>query len=277
MPNKGIQTVLKNLAVLVQVMPDFLSKKGEIMQEFIAIDFETANPKRVSACALGYVKVSNNNIVESNGYLIKPVGGHATFQSKIHGIKDEHTHDKSDFKELLPGIKEIFDFPLVGHSLFDMQVLNALSGHFNLNLHFDYIDSCTVAKERLPDLKNHKLKTLTKHFCLPAFKHHDATEDAIACAKIFLKLSEHGKEETSHPLRDNASEFKGIIMGILADDEVNYKEAYELLYWLEDHNEIAEQHKNIYLKTKEVLEDEHLDKIEAIEMKTLLNNVLKTL
>ncbi len=120
------------------------------MQEFIAIDFETANPKRVSTCALGYVKVSNN-IVESNGYLIKPVGEHATFQSKIHGIKDEHTHDKPDFKELLPGIKEIFDFPLVGHSLFDMQVLNALSGHFNLNLNSDY-------KERLPDLKNHKLK-----------------------------------------------------------------------------------------------------------------------
>ena len=71
-----------------------------------------------------------------------------------------------------------------------MQVLNALSGHFNLNLNFDYINSCTVAKERLPALKNHKLKTLTKHFCLPAFKHHDATEDAIACAKIFLKLSE---------------------------------------------------------------------------------------
>ncbi len=27
------------------------------MQEFIAIDFETGNPKRVSACALGYAKV----------------------------------------------------------------------------------------------------------------------------------------------------------------------------------------------------------------------------
>ena len=58
---------------------------------------------------------------------------------------------------------------------------------------------------------------------------------------------------------------------------MNYKEAYELLYWLEDHNEIAEQHQNIYLKTKEVLEDDHLDKIEAIEMKTLLDNILKTL
>ena len=247
------------------------------MQEFIAIDFETANPKRVSACALGYAKVSNCKIVETDGYLIKPVGGHASFQSKIHGIKDEHTFDKPEFGELFQEIQNIFKYPLVAHSLFDMQVLNALSGHFNLNLNFDYTDSCNVAKERLPDLKNHKLKTLVKHFCLPVFKHHDATEDAIACANIFLKLCEHGEEETLQALGDESAEFKGMVMGILADDEVNYKEAYELLYWLEDHTEIAEQHQNIYLKTKEVLEDDHLDRIEAIEMRTLLNNALKTL
>jgi len=165
----------------------------------------------------------------------------------------------------------------VAHSLFDKQVLNALSDHFNLGLSFEYIGSSSVAKAQLPNLKNCKLKTIVKYFGLPAFKHHDATEDAIACAKIFLKLREYKKEETPQPLGDEASEFKGIVKGILADDEVNYKEAYELLYWLEDHTEIAEQNQNIYLKTKEVLEDDHLDNIEAIEMKTLLYNVLKTL
>lgn len=61
------------------------------MQEFIAIDFETANPKRVSACALGYAKVRNCAIIETNGYLMKPVGGHAPFQSKIHGNCYGHT------------------------------------------------------------------------------------------------------------------------------------------------------------------------------------------
>jgi len=247
------------------------------MQEFIAIDFETANPKRVSACALGYAKVCSCKIIETNGYLIKPVGGHAPFQSKIHGIKEEHTFDKPEFGDLFPKIQGIFKYPLVAHSLFDKQVLNALSDHFNLGLSFEYIDSSSVAKAQLPNLKNCKLKTIVKYFGLPAFKHHDATEDAIACAKIFLKLREYKKEETTQPLGDEAVEFKGMVMGILADDEVNYKEAYELLYWLEDHTEIAEQHQNIYLKTKEVLEDDHLDNIEAIEMKTLLYNVLKTL
>lgn len=69
----------------------WLSEIGRIMQEFIAIDFETANPKRVSACALGYAKVRNCAIIETNGYLMKPVGGHAPFQSKIHGNCYGHT------------------------------------------------------------------------------------------------------------------------------------------------------------------------------------------
>jgi len=222
--------------------------------EFIAIDFETANPKRVSACALGYAKVCNCEIIETKGFFIKPVGGHAPFQSKIHGIKKEHTFDKPEFNELLPEIQDIFNYPLVAHSLFDQQVLNALSDHFNLGLSFEYIDTSSIAKEQLPNLKNCKLKTLVKHFGLPSFKHHDATEDAIACAKIFLKLREHGKEETIQSLRNDTAEFRRIVMDILADDELNYKEAYELLYWLEDHSKIADQYKNIYLKTRKYLQ-----------------------
>jgi len=98
------------------------------MNEFVAIDFETANSQRVSACALGYVKISNYKFVESNGFLIKPIGGHAPFQSKIHGIKDEHTFDKPYFGKLFPQIQAIFNYPLVAHSLFDKQVLTFHSG-----------------------------------------------------------------------------------------------------------------------------------------------------
>jgi len=253
------------------------AKGRNSMKKFIAIDFETANSKRVSACALGYAKVCNCEIIETNGYLIKPVGGHAPFQSKIHGIKEEHTFNKPEFGELFPEIQDIFNYPLVAHSLFDKQVLNALSGHFDLGLSFDYTDSCSIAKEQLSGIKNYKLKTLVKHFGLPAFKHHDATEDAMACAKVFLKLREQGEEKTPRSLVDEAAEFRGLVIGILADGKVNYKEAYELLYWLEDHAEIAKQHQNIYLKTKEVLDDDHLDRFEAEEMKTLLDNVLRNL
>jgi len=246
------------------------------MRTFIAIDFETANPKRVSACAIGYALVCDNEITETNGYLIKPVGGHAPFQSKIHGIKEEHTFDKPDFRTLLPEIQHIFNYPLVAHSLFDNQVLNALSDHFGLSLSYEYIDSVSLAKERLPNLKNHKLKTLVKHFDLPKFKHHDAAEDAISCAKVFLKLGECPAETNQVQSIDDVSVFKGIVMGILADDEVNYKEAYQLLYWLEDHLHIAEQYRKLYSKTKLFLVDDYLSKIEARDMKLMLEDVLES-
>ena len=79
------------------------------MKDFIAIDFETGNPQRVSACAIGYAKVFDCKFIEAKGYLIKPIGGHAPFQSKIHGITDEHTFDKPVFGELFPEIKDIFN------------------------------------------------------------------------------------------------------------------------------------------------------------------------
>jgi DNA polymerase-3 subunit epsilon len=252
---------------------DITPRQEELMQEFIAIDFETANPKRVSACALGYVKVSDCRIVESNGHLIKPVGGHALFQTKIHGITEEHTRDKPEFGELFPEIRDIFEYPLVAHSLFDKQVLNALSDYFDLDLCFDYFDSSALAKKKLPNIKNCKLKTLVKHFGLPAFKHHDAMEDAIACANVFLKLCENEAEAAVQPNQSDAAEFKGLVSGILADDVVNYKEAYTLLYWLEDHLETAKQHRELYRKTKEILEDDHLDEIEEEEIRAALRQV----
>jgi DNA polymerase III subunit epsilon len=245
------------------------------MKEFIAIDFETANPSRVSACSLGYTIVRDHKIIESKGYLIKPIGGHADFQSKIHGIKHEHTFDKPEFGKLFPNIQHIFEYPLISHSLFDKQVLTALSDYFNLRLWFNHIDSCAIAKEKLPDIKNHKLETLVKHFDLPKFKHHDATEDSMACARVFLKLFGNEKVSSLPQNADKSAEFNGFIKGILADEEVNYKEAYTLLYWLEENVQKASQYQNIYLKIKTILEDDHLDKIEALELKLLLGNALE--
>lgn len=158
------------------------------MSHFFAIDFETANPKRFSACSFGYAKVFNDEIVDSKGYLIKPVGGHSWYQSNIHGITEKDTFDKPYFNQLWDDIHDIFDAPLIGHSLFDQQVLNALSYHFNFGLSFDYTDTFSFAQKQLPHLRNWKLITLAKYLDIPVTKHHDAMEDAILCAKIFLKL-----------------------------------------------------------------------------------------
>jgi len=249
------------------------------MREFIAIDFETANPKRVSACALGYARVIDGQVVDSNAHLIKPVGGHAAFQSQIHGIKHEHTFGKPDFGQLFPEINELFESTLVAHSLFDRQVLIALSDHFRLGLKFEYFDTSSLAKQRLPELKNHKLKTLAKYFSLPKFQHHDAREDAIACANICLKL--HGKEASAAAAASSNTnedrEFKSLIHGILADNEVHYKEAYELLYWLQDHIRAQSQYPTLFSTLEQFLEDDELDRLEANILANMLSTTIQEL
>jgi DNA polymerase-3 subunit epsilon len=241
------------------------------MQDFIAIDFETGNPQRVSACALGYARVQNGLVVESKSFLIKPVGGHSPFQSKIHGIKEEHTFDKPDFGELFPDIKGIFVSKLVAHSLFDKQVMCALSEYFDLSLEFDYYDTSSLAKQLIPSLKDHKLKTLAKHFSLPKFQHHDAKEDAIACANVCLKLHEtQNNNKNLKILPDENSVFRGLIQGILADDEVNYKEAYSLLYWLQDNKKTKAQYSHLFSILEEYLGDNDLSQIEAETIKRTL-------
>ncbi|NQT92967.1 MAG: hypothetical protein HQ559_09410 [Lentisphaerae bacterium] len=246
------------------------------MKEFVAIDFETANPKRVSACAIGFAYVSNGEIVESKGYLVKPIGGHAAFQSKIHGIKEEHTIDKPEFGDLYPAISSLLACPLVAHSLFDRQVLNALAEHFSLPLSFEYTDTSALAKQRLPNLRNHKLKTLVKHLQLPPFKHHDATEDAVACARVYLKL-QGATESVVQVVADSESDFRALVSGILDDDAVEYKEAYQLLYWLEDHPHIADSHRELLAAVQAALADDHLDACEANMLRAVLRSVEGTL
>ena len=49
---------------------------------------------------------------------------------------------------------------------------------------------CTVQLSRklLPEISNHKLKTLAEHYSVPLINHHRAGDDAKATAEIFVNL-----------------------------------------------------------------------------------------
>jgi DNA polymerase III epsilon subunit-like protein len=244
------------------------------MDNFTAIDFETGNPQRVSACAIGYAVVEDGEIKVTGSHLIKPVGGHAPFQTKIHGITEDQTRDQPNFIELFPKIDYIFKYPIVGHSQFDSQVLRALSDHFNLNIHFEYSDSSSMVKTKYPELKNYKLGTVAKYLGLPKFEHHDALEDAKTCARIVLKLGDEIKCLKKIDDSSSKMEYRGILLGIMADDQINFKEAFSLLYWLEDHMEVAKEHSALYKALVDFCKDMELDNNEEAILIKIINDEL---
>ena len=92
---------------------------------FIAIDFETANFKRSSACAVGLVKVIDGQIAESRHLYIRPEPFFfEPFNVAIHGIREADVKDAPRFSELWPQLGAEITSPLVAHNpCFDMSVL----------------------------------------------------------------------------------------------------------------------------------------------------------
>ncbi|MDF2501313.1 MAG: hypothetical protein K0Q77_2027 [Anaerosporomusa subterranea] len=161
-----------------------------ISQTFTAIDFETANHQRNSACQLGIVVVENGTIVDTQSWLIKPPSTTFTF-TDIHGITYEVVKNQPSFQELWPTIQPyIGNRILAAHNAtFDISVLRAVLSHYRLPApEFQVIDSLAVARRIWPYLPNHKLNTVASHLNFQ-FQHHDAANDARACAEIILQAA----------------------------------------------------------------------------------------
>jgi DNA polymerase-3 subunit epsilon len=166
--------------------------------EFIAIDFETANEKRNSACALGIAVVKDGKITGHRSWLIRPPEMRFEFRNMVvHGIQARDVAGQHSFDVLWRGIRELFCRPLIvaHNAAFDMSVLRASLDHYGL----DYPElttmntgigvGCSVvySKRVWPQLPNRKLDTVSRHLKI-GLNHHEAGSDALACAKISLEV-----------------------------------------------------------------------------------------
>ena len=162
------------------------------LSDFVAIDFEAANAAFTSACSMGLVIVHDDEIVERFYGLMKPVPNHYDwYNTKVHGIKKSDTEKAPVFPYLWNQVKDkVEGLPFVAHGmLFDQHVLQALHELYKMP-YPNYKFYCThVGSETyLPDLENHKLHTVAKHFGYEMEKHHNALDDAEACAVIAMNI-----------------------------------------------------------------------------------------
>jgi len=159
--------------------------------EFTAIDFETANEKRASACAIGIVRVSNGEIIEQVYHLIRPPELYFNPRNiSIHGITKNDVSDKPTFSELWPSIKHYFENRLViaHNASFDMSVLRSTLDHYAIP-YPELSCGCTLimSKKHWPDRRGYGLNIIASLLKIE-FQHHHAMEDSLACAQIALHI-----------------------------------------------------------------------------------------
>lgn len=157
--------------------------------DFTAIDFETANSSPASACSVGLVKVRSGRIVDEASWLIRPPFGHDVFtdiNTRIHGIRAEDVVDAPEWTAQLPELVAFAESDaLVAHNAgFDMGVLKAACQATRIEVpSFRYLCSLQVARKTY-HLDSYRLPVAAMAAGFEDFTHHDALDDARACAAI---------------------------------------------------------------------------------------------
>lgn len=153
---------------------------------FVAIDVETAMGSRCSICQIGVVVVENGVITRSENYLVQPPNNqYSIHNTLVHGITPDQTEGKPYFPEVWSEILPILEGSLiVAHSAdFDLNCIKQTLEHYGLN-YTPFKAECTFK------LTGQSLEEACFNNGITLDQHHNAEEDAIACAKLFLKVTD---------------------------------------------------------------------------------------
>jgi len=181
------------------------------MNDFIAIDFETANKYPSSVCSVGIVMVRQRKVVDTFYSLIQPEPNfYNYFCQRVHGLSAADTDNAPVFPYVWQQLEEriidvyfsdqlafddrrdlIASIPFVAHnSRFDEECLKAVFRVYQMD-YPDYRFRDTLAASRRHfghSLPNHQLHTVAAACGYDLKNHHHALADAEACAAIALSI-----------------------------------------------------------------------------------------
>lgn len=163
------------------------------MTRFAAIDFETANNARDSACAVGVVIVEHGSIVDRLHALIRPPSREFLF-THIHGLSWNDVKGAQRFDAVWAGLaRELAGVAfLAAHNApFDKGVLYACCGTYGLAVpEQPFVCTVQLARARWA-LRPARLPDVCGHLGID-LRHHQADSDAEACARIVLAAQAEG-------------------------------------------------------------------------------------
>ncbi len=161
--------------------------------DFTAVDVETPNRYSRSICSIGIVRIQGDAPPVRLHYLVNPCDDFDAANIAIHGIRPADVEREPGLNEIWPLIEPYFTgCLLVAHNaLFDLPVIRkALLREDITAENWRYL--CTLEKSRrhIPKTAfgSHKLNDLCAGLDIPLEHHHNALDDALACANLYEHL-----------------------------------------------------------------------------------------
>lgn len=178
----------------VELTPDAYDDRELETTDFVVFDVETTGSKVPPGrmIEIGMYRVSEGRVADEFITLVNPGTAIPPFISQLTGITESMVAEAPPFAEIASDLLNfIGDSVLVAHnSGFDMGFLNHEIGLVHKDYRVANPCLCTVKLSRklLPDIENHKLKTVADHYEVDLRNHHRAGPDARATAHIFINL-----------------------------------------------------------------------------------------
>ena len=190
----------RNLANLNTAEFEFLFDENK-NDEYVVFDTETTglNPKEDEILSIGAVKIKNNKILTSQTFevYVKNSKEISSKSIEIHGIRP---CDLENAKEPEVAVQEFLHFigsrPLIGYYLeFDVAMVNKyIKPIFGITLPNKMIEVSEIYFDKTISLIPQgnidlRFDTILQNYDIPNMGVHNAVNDAIMTAMIFLKLT----------------------------------------------------------------------------------------
>jgi DNA polymerase III epsilon subunit family exonuclease len=165
--------------------------------EFVVLDVEAAHERKMPAriIEIGAYRVRGGEVLDEFETLIDPETSVPKFLANLTGISDEMLTSAPKFADMARAFLDfIGDAVLVAHNAnFDLPLLNReinriFAGHRLRNAHLCTVD---LARRLVPQLDSHRLDALAAYFQVAIPRRHRAADDALATARVFLRLLDY--------------------------------------------------------------------------------------
>ncbi len=190
---------------------DFLFE-DPIPNEYVSLDCETTglNPKKDEILSIGAVIIKDNKILMRNTFniFLKPSKDINAESIKIHHIRPIDLENGLDPKI---AIYQLLDFigsrPIVGYYIkFDVSIISRYTKELigiklpNENIEVSSIYYDIKRKNENYNFVDLRFDTILKNLNIPVLGKHDALNDALMTAMIFLKLKYSAYNKNNFPL-----------------------------------------------------------------------------